>query len=46
MWKRLFLANKQIAQLCCSAGSIARYVTGAATLLSVLEIESEIVVFM
>ncbi len=45
MWKRLFLANKQGALLGCSAGSIASYVTGAAALLSNLEIESEIVVF-
>ncbi len=46
MWKHSFLANKQVAQLGCSAGSIARYVTGAAALLSVLEIESENYVFM
>ena len=46
MWKRIFLANKQVVQLSCSAGSIARYVTGAAAQLSGLEIESEIYVFM
>ena len=46
MWKRIFLANKQVAQLCCGAGSIACYVTGATAQLSGLEIESEIYVFM
>ncbi len=46
MWKQLFLAKKQFAKWGCSAGSIARYVTGAAALLSALEIESEIIVFM
>ncbi len=46
MWKQLFLPNKQVAQQGGSAGSIARYVTGASALLRVLEIESEIVVFM
>ncbi len=46
MWKQLFLANKQVAQLGGSAGSIARYVPGAPALLSVLEIESENYVFM
>ena len=46
MWKRIFLANKQVVQLSCSAGSIARYVTGAAAQLNGLEIELEIYVFM
>ncbi len=46
MWKHIFLANKQVSQLGGSVGSIARYVTGAAALLSVLEIESENYVFM
>ena len=46
MWKRIFLANKQVAQLGCSARSIARYVTGDAAQLSDLEIESAIYVFM
>ncbi len=46
IWNRIFLANKQVVQLGCSAGSIARYVTGAAARLSGLEIESEIYDFM
>ena len=46
MWKRIFLANNQVAQLGCSAGSIAFYVTGATAQLSGLEVESEKYVFM
>ena len=37
MWKRIFLANKQVVQLSCSAGSIASYVTGAAAQLDCMD---------
>ena len=46
MWKHIFLANKQVAPLGCSAGSIASYVTGAAAQRGGLEIASGIYVFM
>ena len=38
------MANKQVAQLDCSAGSIASYVTGAAAQRSDLEIAAEMYV--
>ena len=40
------MANKQVAPLGCSAGSIASYVTGAAAQRGGLEIASGIYVFM
>ena len=46
MWKHIFMANKQVAPLGCSAGSIAGYVTGAAAQRGGLEIVAEMYVFM
>ena len=46
IWKHIFLSNKQVAQLCCSAGSIASYVTRAAAQRGGLDIATGMYVFI
>ena len=46
MWKHIFMTNKQVTQLGCSAGSIASYVTGAAAQRGGLEIAVGMYVFI